>query len=201
MASRRARRGRKVAAIRRHRCGSARCRCGEVPVKIMRRHLCLAACLGLLPVLVQCASDDLAKLIPAETITTTSRDAARAAELISEYRVVARPQPCRRRISQPERSRRATRPGRSSPQAGQLSHGAFARPHGRLQLCRRGAAAENLSAGSGDRRGARSGDGRPRPRHMTRISFSRRRAASGSRAPTVQGLRLHPAIGRLVLAQ
>lgn len=102
-----------------------------------------AAVLLAAPLLTRCAGDDLLRVVPAARVTTSSRDAARAAELISEYRQGKGLGP----VTADDRlNEAASRQARAVAEAGRLSHGDFA---GRMAEFRiPGVAAENLSAGS-----------------------------------------------------
>ena len=108
----------------------------------MRIKIALAA-LALAPLLAQCGGTDLAKVVPSDKVTTSTRDAAQAAALISEYR--------RSRGLSPVTvdgtlNGAAEYQARAVAEAGKLSHGAFA---SRMDTFRIGGySAENLSAGS-----------------------------------------------------
>jgi uncharacterized protein YkwD len=102
----------------------------------------------LLTLLAQCASD-LARVVPSEKVSTSTRDAAQAAAIISQYRVQHGLSP----VSADARLNEAAEyQARAVAEAGTLSHGAFA---SRMDSFRIGGySAENLSAGSGDVGGA-----------------------------------------------
>lgn len=101
-----------------------------------------AALLTLAPFLVQCA-DDLAKVVPGDRVTTSTRDAAQAAELISAYRTARGLEA----VTADSRLNEAAEvQAREVAEAGKLSHGDF---NGRMDGFRiGGVSAENLSAGS-----------------------------------------------------
>ena len=108
----------------------------------------LAALVACMPLLVQCA-DDLAKVVPGDKVTTSTRDAAEAAELISAYRLSRGLGP----VSVDARlSSAAEYQAREVAEAGRLSHGAFASRMERFAIG--GVSAENLSAGSDSVAGA-----------------------------------------------
>lgn len=115
----------------------------------MRNRALVALCLALSPLLAHCAGDDLAKVVPGDRVTTTTRDAAAAARLISEYRVARGLGPV---SADSQLNEAAVDQARAVAEAGQLSHGAFASRMDSYSI--RGVAAENLTAGSGDVAGA-----------------------------------------------
>lgn len=106
-------------------------------------HRLLALCLVLLPLLADCASDELAKTVPSDRVSVTSRDAAEAAALISSYRAAHGLGPV---SADGGLNGAAAYQARAVAEAGTLSHGAFA---SRMESFRIGGySAENLSAGS-----------------------------------------------------
>lgn len=115
----------------------------------MRHRALVAFCLALSPVLARCAGDDLAKVVPADRVTATTRDAAAAARLISEYRVARGLGPV---AADGRLNEAALHQARAVAEAGRLSHGAFASRMDTYGI--QGASAENLTAGSGDVAGA-----------------------------------------------
>ena len=107
------------------------------------------AALMLAPLLAQCAGDDLTRVVPAQKVTTSTRDAAQAAALISEYRKARGLSPV---SADPGLNGAAEHQARAVAEAGRLSHGAFA---SRMETFRIGGySAENLSAGSDNVAGA-----------------------------------------------
>ncbi|WP_375459389.1 CAP domain-containing protein [uncultured Enterovirga sp.] len=110
-----------------------------------RRALAAAFCLALSPLLAQCAGDDLAKVVPGDRVTTSTRDAGAAARMISEYRVARGLAPV---AADSQLNEAAVYQARAVAEAGRLSHGAFASRMDSYSIG--GAAAENLTAGSGD---------------------------------------------------
>lgn len=108
----------------------------------------LAALVACTPLLVQCA-DDPARIVPGDRVTTSTRDAAEAAELISAYRRSRGLGPV---SVDPRLSGAAEYQAREVALAGRLSHGAFASRMDRFAIG--GVAAENLSAGSDSVAGA-----------------------------------------------
>lgn len=115
----------------------------------MRHRALLLLCLAAMPLLTHCAGDDLAKIVPSDQVTTSTRDAAAAARLISEYRASRGLGP----VSADSRlNAAAEHQARAVAEAGKLSHGAFASRMDAYSIA--GAAAENLTAGSGDVEGA-----------------------------------------------
>jgi uncharacterized protein YkwD len=114
----------------------------------MRIKLTLAA-LALAPLLAQCAGTDLAKVVPSDKVTTSTREAAQAAALISAYRKARGLGPV---TADATLNGAAEYQARAVAEAGTLSHGAFA---SRMDTFRIGGySAENLSAGSADVGGA-----------------------------------------------
>lgn len=102
-----------------------------------------AACLLAAPLLAGCAGGDLAKTVPSEKVSVSSRDAADAAALISSYRVAHGLGPV---SADSGLNGAAAYQARAVAEAGTLSHGAFA---SRMESFRIGGySAENLSAGS-----------------------------------------------------
>lgn len=113
----------------------------------MRIRLVLAALAA--PLLAQCAGDDLARVVPAEKVTTSSRDAAQAAALISQYRKARGLGPV---AADTTLNGAAEHQARAVAEAGRLSHGAFASRMASFKIG--GYSAENLSAGSDNVAGA-----------------------------------------------
>ncbi|NNM73670.1 CAP domain-containing protein [Enterovirga aerilata] len=108
----------------------------------MRIRLLLTA-LAVAPLLAHCAGDDLTKIVPSDKVTTSTRDAAQAAALISEYRKSRGLGPV---TADPALNGAAEHQARAVAEAGRLSHGAFA---SRMESFKIGGySAENLSAGS-----------------------------------------------------
>jgi uncharacterized protein YkwD len=114
----------------------------------MRIKTVLAA-LALAPLLAQCAGTDLAKVVPSEKVTTSTRDAAQAAALISEYRKARGLGPV---TADASLNGAAEYQARAVAEAGTLSHGAFASRMDSFKIG--GYSAENLSAGSDNVGGA-----------------------------------------------
>lgn len=115
----------------------------------MRHRALVVACLALAPLLVHCAGNDLAKVVPVDKVSTSSRDAVTAALLISEYR---RSRGLGSVSADNQLNTAAIHQARAVAEAGQLSHGDFG---GRMASYRvGGVASENLSAGSSDVAGA-----------------------------------------------
>lgn len=108
----------------------------------MRLTIILAA-LALSPLLAQCAGDDLAKVVPSDKVAVSTRDAAAAAALISEYRRSRGLSPV---TADAGLSEAAAFQARAVAEAGRLSHGAFASRMAGYRIG--GHSAENLSAGS-----------------------------------------------------
>lgn len=103
----------------------------------------------LLLALAGCAGDDLVRTVAADKVTTSTRDAALAAALISEYR---QSRGLGAVVADGELNAAATEQARAVAEAGRLSHGAFG---SRMEAYKIGGySAENLSAGSGDVAGA-----------------------------------------------
>ena len=99
--------------------------------------------------LAHCAGGDLEKVVASDRVSVSSRDAVRAARLISEYR---RSHGLREVAVDDGLNDAAAFQARAVAEAGRLSHGAFA---SRMQSYRIGGySAENLSAGSDDVAGA-----------------------------------------------
>lgn len=114
----------------------------------MRCRVTVAACLAALPLLGGCAFD-LGPIVSADKVATSSRDAARAAELISDYRRAHGLSPV---SADTQLNAAAIHQARAVAQAGSLSHGDFG---GRMAAYGiGGAAAENLTAGSDEVAGA-----------------------------------------------
>jgi uncharacterized protein YkwD len=107
----------------------------------MRFRTVLAA-LAVAPLLAQCGSD-LAKVVPSDKVTTSTRDAAQAAALISAYR---KSHGLSAVAADSTLNGAAEYQARAIAEAGTLSHGAFA---SRMESFKIGGySAENLSAGS-----------------------------------------------------
>lgn len=107
------------------------------------RHGLMVLALAMAPLLAQCAGDDLARVIPAGKVTTSTRDAATAALAISRYRAEHGLNPV---SADTALNGAAEYQARAVAEAGTLSHGAFA---SRMDSFRIGGySAENLSAGS-----------------------------------------------------
>jgi uncharacterized protein YkwD len=109
----------------------------------------ILAALALAPLLAQCAGNDLAKMVPSEKVTTSTRDAAQAAALISEYRRSRGLGPV---TADGTLNGAAEYQARAVAEAGTLSHGAFASRMDTFKIG--GYSAENLSAGSDSVAGA-----------------------------------------------
>ncbi|MGA0596452.1 CAP domain-containing protein [Enterovirga sp. CN4-39] len=109
----------------------------------------ILAALALAPLLAQCAGDDLTKVVPSDKVTTTTRDAAQAAALISEYRKARGLGPV---VADTALNGAAEHQARAVAEAGKLSHGAFATRMASFKIG--GHSAENLSAGSDNVAGA-----------------------------------------------
>lgn len=104
----------------------------------------------LLTSLAHCAgSDDLARTIPAEKVSVSTRDASEAAHLISLYRVAHGLSPV---AVDGTLNGAAEYQARAVAEAGKLSHGAFSTRMDTFRVS--GYAAENLSAGSDSVAGA-----------------------------------------------
>lgn len=109
----------------------------------------LAAALALPLVLAGCAGESLVPTVPANKVTTSTADAARAAALISEYRRSRGLGPV---VADNGLNGAAVAQARAVAEAGKLSHGAFASRMHEFKVP--GIASENLSAGSSDVSGA-----------------------------------------------
>ena len=109
----------------------------------------LAALAALLAALAGCAGDELARTIPPEAVTTTTRDAAQAAALITAYRQAHGLGPV---AADRQLNEAAEFQARAVAEAGKLSHGAFASRMVSFKIP--GYSAENLSAGSDSVAGA-----------------------------------------------
>lgn len=160
----------------------------------MRRRAlaCLLLCLALLPLLAGCA-DDLAKLVPGDKVTTSSRDADHAARLISEYR---RAHGLGAVSADSRLNAAAIHQARAVAEAGTLSHGDFGGRMGEYGI--RGAAAENLTAGSAEVSGA-IGRWKASPPHNANLLMKEAKRVGLARADSPgQGYRHYWA---LVLAQ
>lgn len=101
------------------------------------------------PVLAQCAGGDLARKIAPDKVSTSTRDAERAATLISQYRAANGLGAVH--VSA-QLNQAALYQARAVAEAGHLSHGSFASRMGSFGIG--GVSAENLSAGSGTVEGA-----------------------------------------------
>lgn len=115
----------------------------------MRPRLLALLCLLASPLLARCAGDDLARVVPGDKVTTSTRDAAAAARLISEYRASRGLGPV---SADTQLNAAAVFQARAVAEAGRLSHGAFASRMDSYRVA--GAAAENLGAGASDVEGA-----------------------------------------------
>ena len=109
----------------------------------------ILAALALAPLLAQCAGTDLVKVVPSGNVTTSTRDAAQAAALISEYRKSRGLGPV---TADSVLNGAAEYQARAVAEAGSLSHGAFASRMDSFKIG--GHSAENLSAGSSNVAGA-----------------------------------------------
>lgn len=107
----------------------------------MRRRAVLAFALA--PLLAQCAGDDLVRVVPADKVTTSTRDAAQAAALISDYRRARGLGPV---AADARLNGAAEHQARAVAEAARLSHGAFASRMVDFRVA--GVSAENLSAGT-----------------------------------------------------
>jgi uncharacterized protein YkwD len=103
----------------------------------------------LLTSLAHCAGSDLARTIPSEKVSTSTRDAARAAAIISQYRVQHGLSPV---SADGQLNDAAEFQARAVAEAGKLSHGSFSTRMVSYKIG--GYSAENLSAGSDDVAGA-----------------------------------------------
>lgn len=99
--------------------------------------------------LAGCGRDDLARLVPGDKVMTSSREAGRAAELISQYRRSRGLGPV---VADGRLNAAAAHQARAVAEAGKLSHGDFKARMASYQVG--GVAAENLSAGSQEVEGA-----------------------------------------------
>jgi uncharacterized protein YkwD len=115
----------------------------------LRSSLRLALAALLLAGLARCAGNDLARNVPSDKVSTSSRDAAEAASLISQYRVAHGLSPV---AVDSQLNGAAVYQARAVAEAGTLSHGAFASRMDSFHIG--GASAENLSAGSDSVAGA-----------------------------------------------
>lgn len=104
--------------------------------------------LGVLAILAGC-TDDLARVVPADKVTTSTADSKQAALLISEYRKARGLGPV---VADGGLNEAALHQARAVAEAGHLSHGAFASRMVSFGIP--GYSAENLSAGSEDVAGA-----------------------------------------------
>lgn len=109
-----------------------------------RRAAALACCLAT-PLLARCAGDDLKTLVTPASVGTSTRDADRAAELISEYRAS---RGLGRVVVDERLNRAAEHQARAVAALGRLTHGAFDERMTGFKIG--GTSAENLSAGSDD---------------------------------------------------
>lgn len=114
----------------------------------MRRRA-LVASLALAPWLAQCAGDDLVRTVPADKVSTTTRDAVQAARLISEYRAARGLGPV---AADAQLNGAAEHQARAVAEAARLSHGAFASRMADFRVA--GISAENLTAGTDSVAGA-----------------------------------------------
>lgn len=102
-----------------------------------------------LTLLAHCAGTDLVKTVPSDKVTTTTRDAAEAARIISQYRAQHGLGPV---SADNQLNQAALHQARAVAEAGKLSHGAFAARMDTYRIA--GYSAENLSAGSDNVGGA-----------------------------------------------
>jgi uncharacterized protein YkwD len=116
-------------------------RTDSMPLRSILR-LPLAALL--LTLLAQCARDPV-RVVSADKVSTSTRDAAQAAALISQYRVQRGLSPV---TADGRLNEAAEYQARAVAEAGTLSHGAFASRMDSFKIG--GYSAENLSAGSDD---------------------------------------------------
>jgi uncharacterized protein YkwD len=93
--------------------------------------------------LAHCAGNDLARTVPSDAVSTSTRDVAQAALLISEYRRSKGLGPV---AADNQLSDAAEHQARAVAEAGRLSHGAFSSRMDSFKVA--GHAAENLSAGA-----------------------------------------------------
>lgn len=93
--------------------------------------------------LAHCAGTDLAKTIPSDKVSTSTREAAEAARIISQYRAQHGLGPV---SADNQLNQAALHQARAVAEAGKLSHGAFAARMDAYRIA--GYSAENLSAGS-----------------------------------------------------
>ncbi|MDB5512332.1 MAG: hypothetical protein JWR08_1815 [Enterovirga sp.] len=103
----------------------------------------LLAAIAISPLLAQCAGDDLARVVPAREVATSTRDAGQAAALISAHRKARGLGPV---VADSRLNEAAESQARAVAEAGRLSHGAFASRMASFRIG--GYSAENLSAGS-----------------------------------------------------
>ena len=113
------------------------------------RRAALLPVLLLAPFLAQCGGGELAKVVPAEKVSLSSRDAGEAASLISAYRRSRGLPPV---VADGGLNAVAAVQARAVAEAGALSHGAFASRMSAFGIG--GYSAENLSAGSATVAGA-----------------------------------------------
>jgi uncharacterized protein YkwD len=101
------------------------------------------------PLLAHCGGPDLTRVVPPNKVTTSTRDAAEAAALISAYR---RSRGLPAVTADAALGEAAEHQARVVAEAGKLSHGAFATRMASFRIG--GSSAENLSAGSDSVAGA-----------------------------------------------
>ena len=158
----------------------------------MRLKITFAA-LALAPLLAQCAGDTLTKVVPSDKVKTSTREAAQAAALISEYRKSRGLGPV---TADGSLSEAAEYQARAVAEAGKLSHGDFASRMDRFRIA--GVSAENLSAGS-DTVGGAIARWKASPGHNDNLLMPQARRIGLARADSPQhGYRHYWA---LVLAQ
>lgn len=115
----------------------------------MRPRSFALALLAALPLLADCAGDNLVQVVPADRVKTSTGDAAQAAALISRYRAEHGLGPV---TADGGLNGAAEYQARAVAQAGKLSHGAFETRMASFKVG--GYSAENLSAGSDSVSGA-----------------------------------------------
>lgn len=114
-----------------------------------RTRRALIAAFLVAPFLAQCTGSDLTRKLSPDKVATSTRDADRAAGLISQYRAAHGLGPVR--VSA-QLNQAALYQARAVAEAGTLSHGSFASRMGTFGIG--GVSAENLSAGSATVEGA-----------------------------------------------
>jgi uncharacterized protein YkwD len=113
---------------------------GDMPIRSAVRRSLAAL---LLTTLAQCGGSELARNVPSDKVSTSTRDASEAARLISQYRVQHGLGPV---AVDGQLNGAAEYQARAVAEAGTLSHGAFASRMDSFHIG--GYSAENLSAGS-----------------------------------------------------